>query len=164
MRSVVLWASLVVILLVANVAVLGKERTVRTGTVVFLELAPRDPRSILQGDYMALRYVLTREIGNQRRSEISASGHVVVSLDSNGVASFVRFDDGSGAAAGERLLKFRKRGGRVRVASDAFFFEEGSGPVYQRARYGELRVDDDGNAVLVGLRDEDLRPLGPARR
>jgi uncharacterized membrane-anchored protein len=42
----------------------------------------------------------------------------------------------------------------VRLASDAFFFEEGQGQTYQRARFGELRVADDGSAVLVGLRDE----------
>jgi opacity protein-like surface antigen len=33
--------------------------------------------------------------------------------------------------------------------------------VYDRARYGELRVTIDGESVLVGLRDKDRQPLGP---
>jgi uncharacterized membrane-anchored protein len=43
---------------------------------------------------------------------------------------------------------------RVRVGSDAFHFQEGNAARYQRARYGELRVDAEGTSVLVGLRDE----------
>ena len=66
-----------------------------------------------------------------------------------------------GVAGGELLLRYRRRGPGVRIASEAFFFEEGQGPVYERARYGELRVDAEGNAVLVRLRDADLRELGP---
>jgi uncharacterized membrane-anchored protein len=41
----------------------------------------------------------------------------------------------------------------VRVATDAYFFQEGTSGKYASARYGELRVDDDGSSVLVGLRD-----------
>ncbi|MEZ4684214.1 MAG: hypothetical protein R2932_59385 [Caldilineaceae bacterium] len=33
---------------------------------------------------------------------------------------------------------------------------------YQNAKYGELRVDDQGNSILIGLRDQALQPLGPA--
>ena len=53
-------------------------------------------------------------------------------------------------------------GETVRLASDAYFFEEGQWKTFESARYGELRVDDDGNAVLTGLRDENFQPLGPA--
>jgi uncharacterized membrane-anchored protein len=49
----------------------------------------------------------------------------------------------------------------VRIAGDAFFFQEGQAAIYQPARYGELRVAGDGDAVLVGLRDGELRPLAP---
>lgn len=38
-------------------------------------------------------------------------------------------------------------------ASDAWFFEEGTAAGYRNARYRELRVADDGAAVLVGVRE-----------
>ena len=103
----------------------------------------------------------SRSVSRQRSDETSADGRIVVSLDSNNIATFVRFDDGSGVVGGELLIRYRKRGEGVRIASEAFFFEEGQGPLYERARYGKLRVDAAGNAVLVSLRDEDLRELGP---
>ena len=161
MRKLVLWGVLGVTLVVANLAIVGKERVLRGGRTVRLELAPVDPRSLIQGDFMALRYVLTREVSRERSSERSADGRIVVTLDLNDVATFVRFDDGSGVRGSEQLLRYRKRGESVRIASEAFFFEEGQEPLFRRARYGELRVDAGGNAVLVRLLDGDLEELGP---
>jgi uncharacterized membrane-anchored protein len=41
---------------------------------------------------------------------------------------------------------------------------EGQGPIYQDARYGEFRVDRDGDLLLTGLRGEALQSLeAPAR-
>lgn len=46
-------ASLVTALGVANGAIWQKEQLISTGRPIFLELAPVDPRSLMQGDYMA---------------------------------------------------------------------------------------------------------------
>ena len=161
MRKLVLWVVLGLTLVVANLSIIGKEHVLREGRTVLLQLAPRDPRSLLQGDFMALRYVLANDVRRQQSGEESADGRIVVTLDANDIATFVRFDDGSGVLDGELLLRYRKRGEGVKIASDAFFFQEGQGPLYDRARYGELRVDATGDAVLVKLRDGDLQELGP---
>lgn len=160
MRNIVLWGVLVLILVVVNGQIIGKERVLARGEIMLLELAPRDPRSLLQGDYMALRYRLARKVGRRFSKVASLDGHAVVRLDEHGVARFVRiYDAAQGLQGEEKLLFFRKRGESVRLAGDAFFFQEGQGERYQNARYGELRVDDEGNAVLVGLRDGQLQAL-----
>ena len=41
--------------------VVQKERVVRSGNLVLLPLAPVDPRSLMQGDYMILDYAVTRD-------------------------------------------------------------------------------------------------------
>jgi len=160
-RKRVLWVVLGLILVVANFSIAGKERVLREGQTVLLQLAPQDPRSLMQGDFMALRYVLANEVRGQLGGRESGDGRIVVILDQNDIATLVRLDDGSDLMSGELLLRYRKRGAGVRIASEAFFFEEGQGPLYQNARYGELRVDAAGNAVLWRLRDRDLRELGP---
>ena len=160
MRRLGLWAVVALVLVVANAAILDKERVLRDGRVVLLELAPVDPRSLLQGDYMALRYALANEVARERSAETSADGHLVVRIGEGGVARFLRFHDGSQLSGDEQLLRYRKRGQGVRIASDAFFFEEGTDSLYDNARYGELRVAEDGDAVLVGLRDGALQLLG----
>ena len=50
----------------------------------------------------------------------------------------------------------------MRLASDAYFFEEGSGQDYGGARFGEIRINTDGDAVLTGLRDAEGNRLGSA--
>ncbi|ESQ15392.1 MAG: hypothetical protein N838_29505 [Thiohalocapsa sp. PB-PSB1] len=161
MRNVLLWAVLAGILIFVNLLIFSKEQILENGDTLLLQLAPRDPRSLLQGDYMILRYTLAAKIGAGLNDSSSIDGKAVVQLDAHGVARFVRLHDPSQPLnADQRLLAFRARGGRIRLASDAYFFQEGREKHYRNARYGELRVAADGNAVLVGLRDGDGRVLG----
>jgi uncharacterized membrane-anchored protein len=162
MRNLILWAVLALILAVANWSILSKERILADGQTMLLELAPRDPRSLLQGDYMQLRYSLARDIEAELGETFSASGTAIVRLDRDNVATFSRLAaSDSPLADAERRLRYRKRGESLRVAGDAFFFEEGQAALYETARFGELRVDASGEAVLVGLRDDDFNRLGP---
>jgi uncharacterized membrane-anchored protein len=167
----VLWA--LVALAAVNLSIAEKERLLASGTIVYLELAPIDPRSLMQGDYMALNYA----VANETRQALQASqpaeragdlapgdGRIVVALDQRSVASFRRLDDGLPRASGEMVLRYRVRAGRLKFASNAFFFEEGQGSVYQEARYGEFRVDRDGDLLLTDLRGAELQRLGPPAR
>jgi len=147
-------------LTVPNVGIVGKERLIASGRPMLLELAPVDPRSLIQGDYMRLDYAIARQIA-ERQLDWPRTGQVVVALDSNHVAHFVRRHvRGTPLAAGEHLLTYRHRRGAFRVGTDAFYFQEGHAGRYQGARYGELRVAPSGTSVLVGLRDGALRVLG----
>lgn len=147
-------------LALANVAIYGKEKLLTEGRIVLLELAPVDPRSLVQGDYMALAFQVAQEAFREAGEESAADGCIVLKLDEHGVGRFVRFDDGRPLAAGEVRMRYRLRGGRPKFATNAFFFEEGRARIYERARYGEFRVAIDGEAILTGLRAEDFVPLG----
>lgn len=158
--AVLLFGGLGLVLGMVNFAIVGKERMLRNGTTMLVELAPVDPRSLIEGDYMRLDYAMAR------RAEVGAGygwprdGRMVVTLDGRGVAQFERRYEGGRLAPGEHLLRYRVRGGRrMRIGSDAFFFEEGTASRYTNARYGELRVDDGGESILVGLRDAELHRL-----
>jgi uncharacterized membrane-anchored protein len=159
-RSQLVAAGLVLALGVPNALVIDKERLLAAGTPVLLELAPVDPRSLIQGDYMRLDYAMARELA-RTQAGWPRTGRIVVALDSNGVARFVRrHDPATPIAAGEQLVLYRRRGGRFRIGTDAFHFQEGHARRYQSARYGELRVARSGASVLVGLRDSALTALG----
>jgi len=155
----ILFGVLAVILLLANYLIFSKEYVLDNGKVMLLELAPRDPRSIMQGDYMVLRYRMAREIA-QHSKILTEDGQVVVKLDGSNVAHFQRFYDGNAPLKDdEYLLFYRKRNGVVKIASDAFFFQERHGKYYNAARYGEVHVSGSGDAVLSGLVDKDFNIL-----
>lgn len=162
MRRWILLLLAVLVLAALNGLVAHKESVLRSGTRMYLRLAPVDPRSLMQGDYMQLRY----EIADQVRRgavEPASDGRLVVRLDADGVAQFVRFHQGEPLGPGEHLLRYRNRGG-IRLGAESFFFQEGHAKHYEKARFGELRVAPSGESVLVGLAGERLERLGPAGR
>lgn len=166
-NRVVIIVATVLMLAVVNWAIWEKERHLAEGDVVYLELAPVDPRSLMQGDYMALNFALSNEIQRalQSRHDVDTpkahDGHAIVRLDEQRIAHFQRLADGESTLGNdERRLHFRLRNGRVRFATDAFFFQEGRAERYESARYGQFRVNDQGKPLLVALHDDELNRLG----
>ncbi|WP_395377295.1 GDYXXLXY domain-containing protein [Marinicella sp. W31] len=151
---------LLLILAVQNTAILGKERLLQHGQTVLLELAPVDPRSLMQGDYMRLRFALADEYRKASVDEKRHDGFVVVSLDDNNVAQFKASYRGGQLDADERLLRFRFRKNRIQFGTDAFFFQEGTAAIYEQAEYGDFKVSDSGDLLLVGLRNAQFEVLG----
>ena len=180
-RSILLWGGLLLALAVANQGIFQRERILADGRVLLLELAPVDPRSLMQGDYMALRFAAADDIrkvlhpeqssggnaaalrrmrigGNSR--DVSHDGYAVFALAADGVGRFVRVQPAPRpVATGEIAVRYRERGWDMRIASNAWFFPEGQGERYAPAKYGELRVDANGTALLAGMRGEDRKPL-----
>jgi uncharacterized membrane-anchored protein len=159
-RLLVMLAMTVIILIAVNNQIVDKEMIVRHGTTVLLRLAPADPRSLIQGDYMSLRYAMTNDVARAAEAAGVDDGVAVFEPGKLDEANFVAVYAGQKLADDQFLLRFRKRGESVRIASDAFFFEEGQADLYSGARFGELRVADDGDAVLTGLRDNRGIMLG----
>ena len=145
-----------IVLAAIDVSIMGKENIRHNGEIVYLDLAPRDPRSIMQGDYMALRFRLAQEIeASPHSASDGQTGYASIALDDKRVASLAK----PGAASNLRI-RYRLRQGAVWLGTNAFFFEEGTAERFDGARYGEFRVDrESGEAVLVGLRDGRLAAL-----
>ena len=162
MRSVIALVACAASLGLVNYSIFAKERLLAAGAVVILELAPVDPRSLMQGDYMALRFRMANDARSAARGSPprqSADGRIVATLDERRVASYRRLHDGKSVASNEVLLRYRLRDGEMKFATNAFFFQEGTAQRYESARYGEFRVAPDGELLLTGLRDKDLKPL-----
>jgi uncharacterized membrane-anchored protein len=162
-KSIAIVAGLVVLAAV-NWGIYARERLLAEGRVVLLELAPVDPRSLMQGDYMALRFKAANDAFGRGPARDVEDGRIVVQVDARGVGQFVRRDDGSPLAQGEVAMRYRVREGNVKFATNAFFFQEGAAKNYEAARFGEFRVAPSGEMLLAAMRGKDLEPLGPARR
>ncbi len=162
MRKAIAIAAGLAVLGLANWTIWQREQLIASGTVVRLELAPIDPRSLMQGDYMALRFRIADEAFGRREDKQSEDGRIVVKADEKGVARFVRRDGGEPLGAGEVLMRYRVREGKVKFATNAWFFQEGHAKFYERARYGEFRVAPSGEMLLTNMLSEKLERMGPA--
>ena len=161
MHKIIALVAGLAILALANHAIYSRERLIAEGRIALLELAPVDPRSLMQGDYMALRFRIANEISGRKAQEGFVDGRVVLQVDERGVARFSRLDDGTPLAADELRIRYRVRGDEVKFATNAYFFQEGTAKEFERARYGEFRVAPDGECLLTGMRGEKLERLGP---
>jgi len=141
-------AATVLVLGAVNLSIVAKENIRTQGQRIYLRLAPVDPRSLMQGDYMALRFDIARHISNEK------SGSVALIVAPNGVATLDPDQDAPGLR-----MRYRIRNGQVWLGTNAYFFEEGDSERFRGATHGEFRVDpESGDAVLVALTGDDLRP------
>ena len=159
-RKILLIAGSVVVFAVINGLIIHKESILSSGKTVLLKLAPRDPRSLMQGDYMVLRYAIARGPARNAIESGKKTGAMVIKLDQNQVGQFARLHDDEKLSSGEVLLQYKHRG-EIRLGAESFFFQEGHAQIYESAQYGELKVASSGKSVLGGLRDDKFKPLGP---
>ncbi|WP_447734668.1 GDYXXLXY domain-containing protein [Aeromonas veronii] len=164
-RQLALLLSGLAILAGINATVWRYEHAMSSGEVVLLRLAPVDPRSLMQGDYMRLNYEIARELTSRdaQTTQNKGSDTLVIRLDAHQVASLVADGKPDRLASDERLLQVHQSERQWQIGPDAYFFEEGTGEQYETARYGEFRLQADGKTLLVGLRDEAYQPIGQIR-
>ena len=169
MGKIIALCTLIIVLVLVNWSIYEKEQHLAQGEIVYIELAPVDPRSLMQGDYMALNFRIARQVyealpktENYRgwnRNANAGDGFVVVKLDDARRTEFIRLDAGEALASNELKLHYRVRNGAVKFATNAFFFQEGHAQRYEAARYGQFRVNARGEVLLAGMYDENLNQL-----
>lgn len=152
-------------LLTVDYSIARKQRLIAKGRPVYVKLAPVDPRSLMQGDFMRLSYDLPG-VGWRGRGDAEppmlwgARPRVAVTLDAQGVAQEPKLlAPGDAPPPGTLVLTLTPKDGGWTFVSDAWFFKEGEAARWQAAKYGEFRVDEDGRALLVGVVGEGLKPL-----
>ncbi len=169
------WA-LIVAVTVWDVA--RKEQLLAQGQTLVLELAPVDPRSLMQGDYMALRFAVGQAISHVENRETGAGvGRELIAYmqpQDNAPALLVALknpttdqvwlwqaDTHTWSKAppsfqpDAQLLALRfnqKAGDWLPNGVDAWFFPEGSAHQYEQARYGVFKVNRQADALLYELR------------
>lgn len=136
-----------------------KEAIITGGRRVFVALAPVDPRSLMQGDYMALRFALP-DVSKAPSPQSGATLYAVGTIDGRGVVTLTGASPTLPSPADDRIaFVLGVKNGRWLLGTDAWFFKEGTAQSWGAARFGEFRVTRDGQAILVGMADEQLKGL-----
>ena len=146
---------------------------------IYVKLKPVDPRSILQGDYMALNYQLyfaelspAMELIEDHLPSDTAKAYFYnqpsilsyVQLDAQRRVIQTCFDpqllnDYPGASAKLVLRNPHNTFEGLYPAARSFLFAEGLEPCYRNAQFAELKVRENGQPLLVNLVGENLKAL-----
>lgn len=150
---------LVAALAISSQTIVANEHLIANGERVFVELGPRDPRSLMQGDFMALRFNLpTEAMRHQPRN--GEPPYAAGKRDDRGVVRLTRIVSQSTPIEPDEVrMALTLKNGRWIVVTDAWFFEEGTAKRWEAARFGEFRLLPDGRALLVGLADQNLTAI-----
>jgi uncharacterized membrane-anchored protein len=104
---------------------------------------------------MRLRYKISERIYNS--DTIPKRGYYVVKLNDSGIAKKVRIQEQlKPLNNNELLIKYTNDNWNLNIGAESYFFQEGKGEIYENAKYGGLKIDKEGNSLLLGLYNEKL--------
>lgn len=150
-----LFCNSVLFLIVFFFLVYQKETLREHGTLVLLPLAPRDPRSLFQGDYMNLNYNFFEVVTDKT---FPKRGYLVFTIQ-DGILIPQRLEGSADKRKkGEYQIRYFSDGNTIRIGAESWFFQEGTGALYEQAKYAGLHFfpeSDAGDKLLIGLYDEN---------
>ncbi len=168
-RAVKISIALIGLMIIVGVMTLNVakyETHLATGDTVLLALAPIDPRGFMQGDYMTLNYELEAEVLSQLRAKLpegeyqinDTDGYAIVTLDTNKIGTFSHLAEAwpDNLATNEMAIHYRIRNNTLKLATNAFFFQEGHAKAFEAAEYGLFRVNDKGEPLLTDMVDKQF--------
>jgi len=139
-----------------------KEQLLQKGDIIALELAPVDPRSLIQGDYVQLGYEAGNKYNDQffNSADAPPEGKINVALQpSSGSVSYKGEDIPVYEAA--QFVRTKPDGlfihgsgryGTLTLGIEHFFIPENTGMKWEQKKYAIVRVAKNGDALLETLR------------
>lgn len=182
-KALLIGGNLVLLMSYIGFSSFQKEQILNNGDLILLELEPVDPRSLMQGDYMNLRYEIVSEEeqpvteeANNEEDPIekdskgiidknkylrpnTKTGYCIVKKQKDDTAYLVRFQkEVYPLNHGEYAIKYNKLNSwEISIGASSYFFQEGNGERFNKAKYGGLKVDKSGHSLLVGLYDKERK-------
>lgn len=169
-KKILLILNIAILFVITGFSAIKEEGYKKLDSYFYLELVPIDPRSLLQGDYMTLNYDITDRVQEIIYNGIYDSkdennkflgmrkGYIVVSLDENKVAKFVKILKEKTDEKDLLFIAFKSDGFNVDINANSYLFQEGTGDKYQDARYSKVVLV--GNKLrLIDLRDKDFKEI-----
>lgn len=131
------------------------------GRTIYLDLQPVDPRALMLGDYMQLRYTEERVPEGMEIDDLPPKGNFIMSVDENQLARFSHLASQKSPGPNEVKFNYTRTDSRLSFGAPRYYFESGTAETYESARYGVFKVSLTGKAILVGLADEDFDLIEP---
>lgn len=159
-------------LFIANTTIVAYEHILNHGEIVRLEIAPVDPRSLIQGDYMRLAYRLESTVQSQLYEQnvqdkvyegpflqniLPRKYSLNYTLDENYVMQWADKNEGvETASITIQIDDFNEANIRI---SHEYFFEEGQAERFEQAKYAEFKRGINGKLLLSKLLDENFQVI-----
>ena len=180
-KKILLIVNIIILFVITGFSAVKEENYKKLDSYFYLELAPVDPRSILQGDYMTLNYDITdkvsdfiynnrtyiydgenenevEEIRELRKLANAKKAYIAIRLDGNKVARFVKLTKEKTDEKDLLFIAYKSNGYSVNINANSYLFQEGTGDKYENAHYAKVVLVDN-KLRLIDLRDKDFKEI-----
>lgn len=153
-----------ILLLIIITFSVHKEESYKTKEGFYLELSPVDPRSLMQGDYMMLDYVVTNEAWEELREMEESerkkfkNAYLVLSLDENKVAHYEDIVKKPYKDENKIFISYKYSTYGIKINAETFFFQEDNAHLYEKAKYSKV-LNINNTLKLIDLVDENKNIL-----
>ena len=145
--STIFLSGSVFIVLLLNINIINKEINIAKSIEIKIALAPVDPRSLIQGDYMRLAYKIPPKLVDK-----TSQGQLKISIDSDGFVTDYALYHNEALEKDQHLLQFkRKKGDNIHIGSESFLFQEGKAKHYAKATHAIFYLTPSGETILKDL-------------
>jgi len=157
-KMIMILLNLVALLAFVNYSVIQKEKIIDNVKLIFLELIEHNAKSpLIQGDMVHLKYKILQGLVFDT---VYKRGYIVVKIDSNSIAERVRFQSRSDLKTEkEYLIEYSKNYFSLNIGAENYFFQQGEAKKFELAKFVGVKVDANGNSLLMGLYDEQLKKI-----
>ena len=132
-----------------------KEESYKKENTIILELAPKDPRSLMQGDYMTLNYQMRNEFNTANPSYYDSSkAFIMIEADDKGVSHY--------SGISPNLVKNSIKVKDVYtfdIGANSYFIKEGTSSHFDNAKYVKLYLLKSGKVRIYKLLDGNFKEL-----
>ena len=171
-KKILIIVNVIILFVITGFSAMKEEGYKKSDNYFYLELTPVDPCSLLQGDYMTLNYdimdkaqeiIYNNGIIYDSKDENNKflnmrKGYIVVQLDENKVAKFVKLSKEKTDEKGLIYIAFKSDGFNVDINANSYLFQEGTGKKYEEACYSKVVLVGN-NLRLIDLRDKDFKEI-----
>ncbi|CUT17747.1 putative membrane protein, GDYXXLXY domain [Candidatus Ichthyocystis hellenicum] len=154
-KIMIIW--LIMVIMFLNYAIYEKERIRGSSDSVFLSIDTVIYRSFIGDDYALLKYDIEKTIPDKDIVSSPDRGYIVIGVDDNKVAHFVRVYAGETLSLNERLIRFHKNKRSINIVPNSFFIQERSIENYKKSKYAIFNFGKSGEYVLAKLADKDKK-------
>jgi uncharacterized membrane-anchored protein len=106
------------------------EYSIANGTTARFETLPVDPRDIIRGDYLALRFKIAQDAINAPKKTENGSVYITYTIDENNYAQFK--DISNTKPTDQPFIIGKKNWNRITLNAEKFFVPEGKGLSIER--------------------------------
>lgn len=159
-KKILVAVNLLILAVAFGLSVIKQEKYIKQ-PVLYLKLAPVDPRSIMQGDYMVLNYEITdKALRDIRNGVFINKGYLNIKIDKNGVGEYTGISTAPVNDDNKNMVSayFTFNGMEIDININSYMFQEGDGEYYSKAEYAQVILVKN-RLRLKKLTDKDFKVL-----